>query len=200
MWKQLFIKIKVAKNSIILYFNWSGIIIILCLRSVNRVGIWSVYIYILSFSLIFWSCTFLLHYYVKQRWPSLYYFSTLYLLFLKPHNGRFLLLLIFTNSYRHCTMVWRWVIPFTWIHNLLEPTKCSSGDELHQSILSIYLQCLNSYNSSRRWLWNCTLVHLLQLNLYSYDLILKSVYVCLHFSQLGMAPCMVTVYGIFDKY
>lgn len=103
--KQLFIKIKVAKNSIILYFNWSGIIIILCLRSVNRVGIWSVYIYILSFSLIFWSCTFLLHYYVKQRWPSLYYFSTLYLLFLKPHNGsRFLLLLIFTNSYRHCTI------------------------------------------------------------------------------------------------
>lgn len=42
--KQLFIKIKVAKNSIILYFNWSGIIIILRLRYVNRVGIWSVYI------------------------------------------------------------------------------------------------------------------------------------------------------------
>lgn len=162
----------------------SGIIIILCLRSVNRVGIWSVYIYILSFSLIFWSCTFLLHYYVKQRWPSLYYFSTLYLLFLKPHNGsRFLLLLIFTNSYRHCTIGLKMQSdPFftdtqlAWTYQVLQWRWIAL--EYFKHILA---NAWNSYNSSRRWLWNCTLVqYLLQLNLYSYDLILNH-YVCLHF-------------------
>ena len=42
---------------------------------------------------------------------------------------------------------------------MLEPTNCSSGDELHQrSILCRHLQHLRSHNSSGRWLRNYTLV------------------------------------------
>lgn len=93
--KQLFIKLKVAKDSILFFFNLSGIIIILCLRSLNRVGL----------EVCFCTC-FCLQSHPDPALSPLYYRSTLsLLLFLKhQHGSKFLWLLIFSTLYRRCSI------------------------------------------------------------------------------------------------